>query len=331
MFRYDVVGCGEVVAQEHGLVLSRLQSEGVLEVRACIDTSTDRAARMAKRLHSRAVESVDRAGVSGADAALIATPPEFHTDLALQYLLAGRSVLIEKPFAPTLSDAQRLVNAASAGKARVLVGHMRRLYPAIQVAREIVRSGMLGEIYRAEAREGSRWEWGAASSYVVKSAYGGVLYDTGAHVLDTLLFLLDLDSPDAVPTVTVESVMRNREAEPSHDFEAQFRLSREDMELPVDFRVSRTCALPRSVVLHAERASLVVGGAFAQQPTVVSGGRPMRVDLPLTIQRPQDPSGCYRLENEAIVNPSSHADVSQLLDGSRFLTLAGLFDALVTA
>ncbi len=96
MFRYDVVGCGEVVAQEHGLVLSRLQSEGVLEVRACIDTSTDRAARMAKRLHSRAVESVDRAGVSGADAALIATPPEFHTDLALQYLLAGRSVLIEK-------------------------------------------------------------------------------------------------------------------------------------------------------------------------------------------------------------------------------------------
>ena len=187
------------------------------------------------------------------------------------------------------------------------------------------------DIRAAEAREGSRWEWGAASSYVVRSPLGGVLYDTGSHVLDTLLFLLDLDAPDAAPTVTVESVVRDRDAEPSHDFRARFRLCRGGSELPVDFRVSRTEALPRSVVLHGEHGSLVVGGGFAQQPTAIAGKRAMRLDLPLDMPRPADPSGCFRLEHEAVANPSARPDVGALLEGARFVTLARLLDTLACA
>ncbi|AGB21355.1 putative dehydrogenase [Mycobacterium sp. JS623] len=331
MLRYDIVGCGEVVAQQHAPVLNRLRIEGLVTIRACIDTAPDRAARVAKRLRATAAASISQAGVSGADVALIATPPEFHAELALPYLSAGRSVLIEKPFAPTLADAEKLLDAARAGNARVLVGHVRRLYPAIQVAREIVRSGVLGNIRAAEAREGARWEWPAASSYVVRSPLGGVLYDTGAHVLDTLLFLLDLDDPGAAPGTAVESVVRDRDTEPSHNFRARFRLCREGSELPVDFRVSRTEALPRSVMLHGEHASLVVGGGFAQQPTTVAGKRAMRVDLPLAVPRPADAAGCFRLEHEALANPSGHQDVVALLEGSRFVTLTQLLDTLACA
>lgn len=328
MLRYDIVGCGEVVAQEHAAVLNRLRIEGLLTVRACIDTSFGRATWMAKRLHGVPAASITEAGVSGADVALIATPPEFHAELALPYLLAGRSVLIEKPFAPTLADVEKLLDAARVGNARVLVGHMRRLYPAIQVAREVVRSGVIGDIRAVEAREGGRWEWGAASPYTVRSSFGGVLFDTGAHVLDTLLFLLDLDDPAAAPTVTVDSVVRDRDTEPSHDFRARFRLCRGGSDLPVDFRVSRTEALPRSVVLHGEHGSLVVGGAFAQQPTVIARKRALRLDLPLDTPRPADATGCFRLEHEALVNPSGRPDVGGLLEGSRFVTLARLFDTL---
>jgi predicted dehydrogenase len=330
VLRYDIVGCGEVVAQEHARVLNRLRIEGLLTIRACIDTSLERAAGMAKRLHATPAGSITEVGVSGADAALIATPPELHAELALPYLTAGRSVLIEKPIASTLAEAEKLLDAARAGNGRVLVGHLRRLYPAIRVAREVVQSGLLGEIRAAQAREGSRWDWGAASAYVVTSPFGGVLYDTGAHVLDTLLFLLGLDTRDATPTVMVESVERDRDAEPSHDFRARFRLCRGESELPVDFRVSRTEALPRSVVLHGEHASLVVSGGFAQQPTVVAGKRALRLDIPLDIPRPVDATGCFRLEHEALANPS-RADVGALLDGARFVTLARLFDTLVCA
>lgn len=330
MLRYDIVGCGEVAAQYHAPILSSLRAAGVLTVRACIDTSLERATLMAKRLHATPAASISEAGICGADAALIATPPELHAELALPYLLAGRSVLIEKPFAPTAADAEKLLAAAREGNARVLVGHQRRLYPAIQVAREVVRSGVLGDIRAAEAREGGRWEWPAASAYVLRSALGGVLYDTGAHVLDTLLFLLGLDGPEAAPTVAVESVARDRDAEPAHDFHARFRLRRGDKELSVDFRVSRTQALPRSVVLHGERASLVVGGAFGQQPTVIAGRRAMKLDLPIDVPRPADAAGCFRLEHEALANPS-RADVAALLEGSRFVTLSHLLDSLAGA
>src|SRR5882757_10890297 len=69
VLRYDIVGCGEVVAQEHAAVLNRLRTEGLLTVRACIDTSLDRAVRMAKRLHATPAASITEAGVSDADVA----------------------------------------------------------------------------------------------------------------------------------------------------------------------------------------------------------------------------------------------------------------------
>jgi hypothetical protein len=131
--------------------------------------------------------------------------------------------------------------------------------------------------------------------------------------------------------VAVESVLRDRDPEPSHDFRARFRLCWEDNDLPVDFRVSRTEALPRSVVLHGEHASLVVGGAFAQQPTAIAGKRALRLDMPLDTPRPTGATGCFRLEHEALVDPAEHPEVGALLEGSRFVTLARLFDTLVSA
>lgn len=332
VLRYDVVGCGRVVDLFHAPVLNRLRTEGILTIRACIDTSLDNAGRMARRLHAMPARSVAEAGVSGADAALIAAPPEFHADLALPYLLAGRSVLIEKPFAPTLADVLKLLDAARAGNARVLVGHMRRLYPAMRVAREVVRSGVLGDIHGAEARDGFRWNnWRAESPYAATSPSGGVLLDSGSHVLDTLLFLLDLDDPNAAPDMTVESVERDRDTEPSHDFRARFLLRHKGNELPVDFRVSRTEAIPQDTVLHGEHGSLIVSGKFAQQPAIIAGNRATSLDLPLSGSRPADQNGCFRLQHEAVANPSDHPDVSALLEGSRFVTLTHFLDTLIAA
>lgn len=325
---YDVVGCGEVVADKHARILNRLRGEGLLKVRACIDTSPERAARMAKLLGAKPATSVTEAGAAGADAALIAAPPEYHADLAIHYLAEGRNVLIEKPFAPTLRDAAKLLDSAKRGGGRVLIGHQRRLYPAVRVARAVVRSGILGPIHSAEARDGGRWDWRAASSYVVTSPSGGVLFDTGSHVLDVLFYLLDFDDPDAAPAVDVKSIARDRKSEPSHDLSARFLLSRDGLELAVNFRVSRTEAVPQDIVLNGKYAALVVSGAFAQHPTVIAGGRAFRIDWPLSGPRPADLTGCYRLEHEAVADPALHPEVSASLDGSRFATLTGLLDTL---
>ena len=80
------------------------------------------------------------------EGAIIATPSESHS--AMAEICARRSVhvLVEKPIADTLNEANRVVQMAKNGGIQVLVGHHRRHSPLIQEARSIVKSGALGKL-----------------------------------------------------------------------------------------------------------------------------------------------------------------------------------------
>jgi predicted dehydrogenase len=81
--------------------------------------------------------------------AIIATPNALHVPLALDCIAAGVPVLVEKPIADTVADAQRLSDAAAAAGIPLLVGHHRRHNPIIRRARELVHSGALGRLVAA--------------------------------------------------------------------------------------------------------------------------------------------------------------------------------------
>ena len=78
------------------------------------------------------------------DGIVLATPNALHVPQALQCLDAGLAVLLEKPIAPTVADAQRLVRHAGIG--RVLIGHHRAHSPIMAKARAVVASGQLGRL-----------------------------------------------------------------------------------------------------------------------------------------------------------------------------------------
>ena len=80
------------------------------------------------------------------DGIVIATPNHLHTDQAVLCLDAGVPVLIEKPLADTLANADRVVARAAETGVPVLVGHHRRHNPIIARAKEAVSSGLLGDI-----------------------------------------------------------------------------------------------------------------------------------------------------------------------------------------
>jgi len=80
------------------------------------------------------------------DGAVIATPSDLHVVHALACIQAGVSVLVEKPIATTVADALRVAEAAEAHRVPLLVGHHRRYSPILVAAREIVRSGTLGDV-----------------------------------------------------------------------------------------------------------------------------------------------------------------------------------------
>ena len=81
------------------------------------------------------------------DAVAIATPVSTHFDLALQALRAGKHVWIEKPIAPTVEQAQRLVEEADCRGLTLFVDHTFPYTSAVRKIRELVASGELGDVY----------------------------------------------------------------------------------------------------------------------------------------------------------------------------------------
>jgi predicted dehydrogenase len=80
------------------------------------------------------------------DGVVLATPNQLHVEHALQCIAADVPMLLEKPIAPTVAEAQTLVQAADAAGARILIGHHRAHSPIMGKARQVVDSGMLGKL-----------------------------------------------------------------------------------------------------------------------------------------------------------------------------------------
>jgi predicted dehydrogenase len=78
------------------------------------------------------------------DAVVIAAPASTHVALALAAFDAGKHVLVEKPLASNLADAQRVAAAAVRGGTVGMVGHLMVFHPAVRRIRELLRSGGLG-------------------------------------------------------------------------------------------------------------------------------------------------------------------------------------------
>jgi predicted dehydrogenase len=88
---------------------------------------------------------------SDVEAVAIATPVCTHHRLALDFLRAGKHVLVEKPLAACIGLAEEIVAEGAARQRAVMVGHTFVFNPAVVAIRQIVQSGVLGEIYYINA------------------------------------------------------------------------------------------------------------------------------------------------------------------------------------
>jgi predicted dehydrogenase len=121
-----------------------------VEVVACTDTDAatlklaqQRLGIAAGRCFATAEAALDRVA---ADAVLITAALPAHVPVALQALAAGKHVLLEKPFAPTLAEAQRAVAAAEAQGRVLMISQNYRFFPAPRVVAGLVREGRLGAV-----------------------------------------------------------------------------------------------------------------------------------------------------------------------------------------
>ena len=129
------------------------------------------------------------------DAAYIATPHSFHYIQAKKCLEAGLDVLLEKPMVKTLEEAELLMETRDLTKGLLVVAFQGSLSPHIKTASSILRSGKLGDIHNISATVWQNWVSLAEGTWRLdpEKSGGGFLFDTGAHVLNTVADLAGED------------------------------------------------------------------------------------------------------------------------------------------
>lgn len=123
----------------------------------------------------------------------IVTPGSSHAEIAIAALEAGKHVLCEKPLANTLDEAEAMAAAAEGAAGRAMVGFTYRRVPAAAFARDLVRSGAVGEIRQVRAVYLQDWlvDPEAPLTWRLQKdlAGSGALGDLGAHAVDLAQFI----------------------------------------------------------------------------------------------------------------------------------------------
>ena len=180
--RVAVVGVGHL-GKHHARILASLPG---VELTAVVDTNQARAEEVAAANGTRALMRATSL-IGKVDAVSIAVPTEQHLAVALPFLEAGTSVLVEKPMARSLEEADLMIAAAAKSGAVLAVGHTERFNPAVEVARPMLTDPRFIEVHRL-------------GTFPERSLDIDVVFDLMIHDLDVVLSLVDseVESIEAV-------------------------------------------------------------------------------------------------------------------------------------
>ena len=180
--RVGVVGYGHV-GRHHARILSELPD---VELAWIVDIDRARAQEGAAAVGAKAALAA-REIMGRVDAISVAVPTRSHLEVALPFLERGIAVLVEKPLAGSLEDADRLIGAAVRFGATFGVGHTERFNPAVTAAVPLIAEPKFIEVHRL-------------GTFPERSLDIDVVFDVMIHDLDVILAIVDAEvaSVDAV-------------------------------------------------------------------------------------------------------------------------------------
>jgi len=195
ILRAAVVGVGHL-GRHHARILSSIEGATLVAV---VDTNAPRAAEIAAgvgaRSYSHARDILDQV-----DLVSIATPTETHAEIASLFLDRGIPVLVEKPLARTVGEADAIIRAGARTGAVLAVGHTERFNPAVIAARPAVKDPGFIEVHRL-------------GTFPERSLDIDVVFDLMIHDLDLVLSIVqsEVESLEAVgvPVLTDRADIAN--------------------------------------------------------------------------------------------------------------------------
>lgn len=171
-----MVGVG-VFGRNHARVYKELEQQGeAVRLLGVVDPDVNRADAVAREFGCKAFGSVEQLLTTHSEvqAASVAAPTMHHLAVARDLMKAGVDVLIEKPLAATLAEAEELVGLAGTHKRIAQVGHLERFNPAVRATLPILTRPMFFEVHRL-------------SVFTPRSLDVDVVLDLMIHDLDIVL------------------------------------------------------------------------------------------------------------------------------------------------
>jgi len=173
--RTAVIGVGHL-GRQHARIHSNLAAEGLTEFAVVCDRDEKTAREVAAERNVQWTTDW-RKLIGRVDAVSLAVPTESHSEIACGVLEAGINVLVEKPIARTLAEADEMIGAAAKSGALLQVGHLERFNPALIALRPHVRKPVYFEIHRI-------------GEFTARSLDIDVVLDLMIHDLDVVQWLV---------------------------------------------------------------------------------------------------------------------------------------------
>lgn len=173
--RTAVIGVGHL-GRQHARIHAALAAEGQTQFVSVCDLDETTASNIAAERETE--WTTDWHTLLGrCDAVSLAVPTEAHAEIACQLLEVGIHVLVEKPIARDLEEADRMIAAAEKGGALLQVGHLERFNPALVALRPHVKAPLYFEIHRV-------------GEFTARSLDIDVVLDLMIHDLDIVQWLV---------------------------------------------------------------------------------------------------------------------------------------------
>lgn len=189
LIRVAVVGAGEF-GRNHVRVWRETQGAELVGI---VDTNADRAHEVAAEFGVRVLPGLEALAAEKVEAVSLAVPTKVHARIGCQLLEAGHDVLVEKPIAASLAEADELIASAKRAGRILQIGHVERFNPAVVAVYKIVARPMFFEVHRM-------------GIFTPRSLDIDVVYDVMIHDLDILLSLVNAPVEDlkavGIPVIT---------------------------------------------------------------------------------------------------------------------------------
>jgi UDP-N-acetylglucosamine 3-dehydrogenase len=175
--RVAVIGVGSM-GKNHARIYSELKS---VELIGVADVSETLAASIARNYGCKAFADYSDLLDENLDALSIVVPTTLHKKVALDAIRKGINILVEKPIADTVENADAVIKAARNKGVKLMVGHVERFNPAIIKLKELVDSGLLGKLVSISAKR--------VGPYNPRIRDVGIIIDLGTHDIDIMSYL----------------------------------------------------------------------------------------------------------------------------------------------